>query len=1284
MRITLPEQKVMEFIVKMYHKIKKCGINKIWIYFPLGEGFGVLMSLKRKRFKTSKMILLTTAAVTGVVATIQPVSGEAALTSRANELTKKAETLAKSLKNEITYSNRAKKYPKSVFDYPNSKLLKDTEIALKNAKKAAASSKGKERQVLEARLNQNVKAVYDRAIKYRDAVKSGKTIEIKTKAVKYQLDKGVVDNSLSIKNKVLTDDLKKYSSAFTKVSEKAMRDGLIKFYQNPAKSIKDTADLALLISKEQTTFAAVLKAKNIDKSMYYFNRVGQLLADGKKTHKLKDGTKLYTNLNKKYSDLKATYNTFILQAASSTKGKPTLYGGSVNKVKTYDTLVIIAGKNKFVRLSNAVVNGNIVIKGDKTGSGTVYLENVKVNKVKGTGGSIIVEDVAEHSLYQNKVTAEELRITDTNGANIVSGSGTTINSVIVTEKAGSTGSINLEAQDKGNYGEIEIASTGSQKSEGTILKGNFSETTVSITGNGTEVTFASNSEVKEVNVTSAATLSAQLGASVQTVNLAAKTKGQDISLNGDLDDTLVKIANPNAKIHVGKNTEIKKVEKDENITDSIVIENQGNIKVADGVQVIGNPVQPTIPSTTDGVFTPPVIDNIAPIAYVVNDHPQKIFNFGENVIGQSNELGILYVVDSTESPNNKAALDELVLSGRARKAPVTAANTDVEIDVSGLPVKTYKLYSVDLTGNISIPSEELTIGPLEPTNLHIDSIDTNYSTEGSVKNIINWTASVTPGVIRYSIHRNTTNSIENSTHIGTTDFSHNSFEDTSAVPGTTYYYFVFADSGYSGKANPIGTRIDTAEDLSISNILLESGSIGEAGNKKITGLTSGRKYAVTTDGKTYGVQSNGTLGEANSAAEELSGTEITGLLNGRTYFVSEEQQSSDGNPPIINMDHFGVTNITDSSLDFKVKVNENAIVYYVLVPDSEVVPPPHFVKDGKNALNVTAYKHGSFPLSANTQNTSTINGLTAGTKYKLVLLVEDLFGNSTTLHVFSPTTLGNQNAPSIVRLAGGSLGIAGNQKISGLTVGKKYKIEVNGTTYGVQSDGYLGAPNSEPQTMGGDEIKGLINGVEYRVTEEVNVPTPSTAPTPSDIEITNYTTLNNPYDWMDIYEVPSGATVKVYDSAENGKLLATGTNNEDYSSTIQLKIQPELNSSNTHIYVSITEANKLESERIRKMVPVGFLGAIVSKGSVAGSTRVIADVAEGNRLMVKVSSSRIELPVPGDSVPDDAIPYTSGDNILGVDPENNHVLGYYEVDENNKVVNFGWYMLGTFEINNEG
>jgi hypothetical protein len=70
-------------------------------------------------------------------------------------------------------------------------------------------------------------------------------------------------------------------------------------------------------------------------------------------------------------------------------------------------------------------------------------------------------------------------------------------------------------------------------------------------------------------------------------------------------------------------------------------------------------------------------------------------------------------------------------------------------------------------------------------------------------------------------------------------------------------------------------------------VILDSASLGTAGDGKITGLTSGKKYKVTVDETTSYVKADGTLTSVESESGTLTGTEIVGLTNGKTYKVEE-------------------------------------------------------------------------------------------------------------------------------------------------------------------------------------------------------------------------------------------------------------------------------------------------------------------------------------------------------------------------------------------------------------
>ncbi|WP_163249267.1 cell wall-binding repeat-containing protein [Clostridium niameyense] len=76
-----------------------------------------------------------------------------------------------------------------------------------------------------------------------------------------------------------------------------------------------------------------------------------------------------------------------------------------------------------------------------------------------------------------------------------------------------------------------------------------------------------------------------------------------------------------------------------------------------------------------------------------------------------------------------------------------------------------------------------------------------------------------------------------------------------------------------------------------SKVTVSSGSIegAVAGDKKIT-VVAGKKYKVTVDGVAKYVKADGSLSDSEEEVAALTGTEITGLTNGKEYKVEEIAQ----------------------------------------------------------------------------------------------------------------------------------------------------------------------------------------------------------------------------------------------------------------------------------------------------------------------------------------------------------------------------------------------------------
>lgn len=85
-----------------------------------------------------------------------------------------------------------------------------------------------------------------------------------------------------------------------------------------------------------------------------------------------------------------------------------------------------------------------------------------------------------------------------------------------------------------------------------------------------------------------------------------------------------------------------------------------------------------------------------------------------------------------------------------------------------------------------------------------------------------------------------------------------------------------------------------------TKVILAESSLGIAGNSKITGLESEKCYKVSTDETVCYSKSDGTLTFDAAEAELLNGTEIVGLVNGKSYMVEEYTLTPESTEPPID------------------------------------------------------------------------------------------------------------------------------------------------------------------------------------------------------------------------------------------------------------------------------------------------------------------------------------------------------------------------------------------------
>jgi hypothetical protein len=102
---------------------------------------------------------------------------------------------------------------------------------------------------------------------------------------------------------------------------------------------------------------------------------------------------------------------------------------------------------------------------------------------------------------------------------------------------------------------------------------------------------------------------------------------------------------------------------------------------------------------------------------------------------------------------------------------------------------------------------------------------------------------------------------------------------------------------------------------------------------------------------------------------------------------------------------------------------------------------------------------------------------------------------------------------------------------------------------------------------------------------------------------------------------------------------------------------------------------------IQAAIEMPQLAVTVSPGANMGTTRLQVSPQAGNQLFIKVSSAPQPASALESVVPSDAVPYTSGSDIAGVDTVSNKYVSVYEADLYSRVKKFTQLTLSSGQIN---
>ena len=154
--------------------------------------------------------------------------------------------------------------------------------------------------------------------------------------------------------------------------------------------------------------------------------------------------------------------------------------------------------------------------------------------------------------------------------------------------------------------------------------------------------------------------------------------------------------------------------------------------------------------------------------------------------------------------------------------------------------------------------------------------------------------------------------------------------------------------------------------------------LGGLENGTYTLISSGAAVSGTLDG----ADTNGTLGLATIDLQiSGSGTDIELVVSGLA--------GGDTTPPVWDGGYPLVDGVTSSGATARGQIDEDGTAYFVVVADGATAPTSAQVKAGNDASDSPAIDSGSIALTASTENTAAISGLSPGAPYDVYFVAED-------------------------------------------------------------------------------------------------------------------------------------------------------------------------------------------------------------------------------------------------------------------------------------------------------
>ncbi|WP_069472830.1 beta strand repeat-containing protein [Candidatus Marithrix sp. Canyon 246] len=310
------------------------------------------------------------------------------------------------------------------------------------------------------------------------------------------------------------------------------------------------------------------------------------------------------------------------------------------------------------------------------------------------------------------------------------------------------------------------------------------------------------------------------------------------------------------------------------------------------------------------------------------------------------------------------------------------------------------------------------------------------------------------------------------------------------------------------------------------------------------------------------------IGELTLTANTGAVASITGLAASTPYDIFVIAEDAEGNvatiskldvltlasaaAPIFNKKE--AANITEDAFDLTVQTDKDSTAYYVVLDDNAVDPSAAQVKAGQDNIGTAVSKTGNVVLTANTDGTANITGLTATTNYDVFVMAEDSSGNVSTTYKLDVLTLADTTAPTFAATypkVDGITQTTANLKVQTNEAGKAYYVLLtDGTTAPTVVKTHTNKVEFtlKADTEASDTISSLTAGTAYDiyvVAEDAagNIATAGTFPIEFTTFASNGNNITGAYD-------NAGNTITPSDTITGTTTISNGTLNGtfDFSS----------------------------------------------------------------------------------------------------------------------------------------